>query len=43
MSWYTQDLARLGEFFDRYPNVHGEVGAVLYDLGRQPRFRARFL
>ena len=42
MSWYTQDLARLGELFDRYPNVHGEVGAVLYDLGRQPRFARAF-
>ena len=42
MSWYTNDLARLGELFDRYPNVHGELGAVLYDLGRQPRFARRF-
>jgi predicted TIM-barrel fold metal-dependent hydrolase len=42
MSWYTQDLGRLGELFDKYPNVHGEVGAVLYDLGRQPRFARAF-
>jgi len=42
MSWYTQDLARLGELFDRFPNVHGELGAVLYDLGRQPRFARAF-
>ncbi len=42
MSWYTQDLGKLGELFDRYPNVHGEVGAVLYDLGRQPRFARAF-
>ena len=42
MSWYTQDLGRLGELFDRHPNVHGEVGAVLYDLGRQPRFARAF-
>ena len=42
MSWYTQDLARLGELFDRFPNVHAEVGAVLYDLGRQPRFSRDF-
>jgi len=42
MSWYTQDLGRLGELFDKYPNVHGEVGAVLYDLGRQPRFARTF-
>jgi predicted TIM-barrel fold metal-dependent hydrolase len=42
MSWYTQDLGRLGELFDRFPNVHGELGAVLYDLGRQPRFAKAF-
>ena len=42
MGWHTQDLARLGELFDRFPNVHGEVGAVLYDLGRQPRFARDF-
>ena len=42
MSWYTQDLGRLGELFDRFPNVNGELGAVLYDLGRQPRFAKAF-
>jgi predicted TIM-barrel fold metal-dependent hydrolase len=42
MSWYTQDLGRLGDLFDRFPNVHGELGAVLYDLGRQPRFARAF-
>jgi len=42
MGWHTQDLARLGAIFDRHPNVLGEVGAVLYDLGRQPRFARAF-
>jgi len=42
MGWHTQDLARLGEIFDRHPNVHAEVGAILYDLGRQPRFAHDF-
>ncbi len=42
MGWHTADLARLGEIFDAHPNVLGEVGAVLYDLGRQPRFAAEF-
>ena len=42
MSLYTQDLGRLGELFDRFPNVYAEVGAVLYDLGRQPRFARDF-
>jgi predicted TIM-barrel fold metal-dependent hydrolase len=42
MGWHTHDLGRLGEIFDAHPNVHAEVGAVLYDLGRQPRFAAEF-
>ncbi|MDT8342087.1 MAG: amidohydrolase family protein, partial [Longimicrobiales bacterium] len=42
MSWYANDLARLGALFDRYPNTYGELGAVLYDLGRQPRFARAF-
>jgi predicted TIM-barrel fold metal-dependent hydrolase len=37
LGWHAQDLARLGAIFDRYPSVHAEVGAILYDLGRQPR------
>ncbi|MEZ4415768.1 MAG: amidohydrolase family protein [Gemmatimonadota bacterium] len=42
MSWYANDLGRLGALFDRFPNVHTELGAVLYDLGRQPRFAREF-
>jgi predicted TIM-barrel fold metal-dependent hydrolase len=42
MGWHTQDLGRLGEIFERHPNVHAEVGAILYDLGRQPRFARDF-
>jgi len=42
MSWYANDLGKLGELFDRFPNVLGEVGAILYDLGRQPRFAREF-
>ena len=28
---------RAGKMFDEMPNVYTEVGAVLYDIGRQPR------
>ena len=38
MGWHANDLARLGKLFDKLPKLHAEVGAVLYDLGRQPRF-----
>lgn len=37
LGWHANDLARLGAMFDKNPNVYGEVGAVLYDIGRQPR------
>jgi uncharacterized protein len=36
MAWYANDLARLGRLLDSLPNVSTEVGAVLYDVGRQP-------
>jgi predicted TIM-barrel fold metal-dependent hydrolase len=42
MGWHANDLARLGGLFDRLPNLYGEVGAVLYDLGRQPRYGRDF-
>ena len=37
MGWHANDLGRLGKMFDANPNLYGELGAVLYDLGRQPR------
>ena len=37
LGWHANDLARLGKMFDDMPNVYAEVGAVLYDIGRQPR------
>ncbi len=37
LGWHANDLARLGRMFDAMPNVYSEVGAVLYDIGRQPR------
>ncbi|HYW50597.1 MAG TPA: amidohydrolase family protein [Gemmatimonadaceae bacterium] len=37
MGWHANDLGRLSKMLDEMPNVHTEVGAVLYDIGRQPR------
>lgn len=37
MGWHANDLGKLGKMFDAMPNVNTEVGAVLYDIGRQPR------
>jgi predicted TIM-barrel fold metal-dependent hydrolase len=36
-AWYANDLGRAAKLLDAYPNVSVEVGAILYDLGRQPR------
>ncbi len=43
LGWHAHDLARLGKMFDEMPNLYGEVGAVLYDLGRQPRAAHDFM
>jgi len=37
MGWHANDLPRLGRMFDSMPNLSAELGAVLYDIGRQPR------
>jgi len=37
MGWHANDLGRLGKLLSDFPNVYTEVGAVLYDIGRQPR------
>ncbi len=37
LGWHANDLPRLSRMMDEMPNVLVEVGAVLYDIGRQPR------
>lgn len=37
LGWYGNDLAKLGALLDTLPNVYTEIGAVLAELGRQPR------
>jgi len=37
MGWQANDLESLGRLLEELPNVYTEVGAVLYDIGRQPR------
>jgi predicted TIM-barrel fold metal-dependent hydrolase len=36
-AYHANDLDRLGRLMDRLPNLHTEVGAILAELGRQPR------
>jgi predicted TIM-barrel fold metal-dependent hydrolase len=42
MGWHANDLGRLGRLMEALPNVNTEVGAVLYDIGRQPRAAREF-
>jgi predicted TIM-barrel fold metal-dependent hydrolase len=35
--WHGADLARVAKLLDEAPNVFTEAGAILYELGRQPR------
>lgn len=43
LGWLGHDLGRLGKLMDEMPNMMTEIGAVLYDLGRQPRFAREFM
>ena len=43
LAWYGSNLPRLAKLLDEFPNVYAEMGAVLYDLGRQPRVAHDFL
>jgi predicted TIM-barrel fold metal-dependent hydrolase len=38
-----EDLALVGQWLDRYPNLNVEIGARLGELGREPRTARRFI
>src|SRR6185503_1124525 len=40
--WYPNDLGKLGQLLDEMPNVVVEFGAVIAELGRQPRMAKKF-
>ena len=42
LGWMGNDLDRLGKHLDQHPNVMTEIGAVLAELGRQPKRAYRF-
>ncbi len=42
LGWLGNDLERLGKLLDEMPNVMTEIGAVLAELGRQPRTARAF-
>ena len=43
LGWLGNDLDRLGRLLDELPNVTTEIGAVLAELGRQPRHAREWL
>lgn len=38
----SEDLKWVGEWLDKYPNMHVEIGARIGELGRQPRTARKF-
>jgi predicted TIM-barrel fold metal-dependent hydrolase len=38
LGWLGGNLAELGRLMDQMPNMYTEIGAVLAELGRQPKF-----
>lgn len=42
MGWYPNNLGKLSELLDEMPNMYVEIGAVIAELGRQPRNAKKF-
>ena len=42
MGWFANDLTKLGQLLDEMPNMMVEIGAVIAELGRQPRMANAF-
>jgi predicted TIM-barrel fold metal-dependent hydrolase len=42
MGWYANDLGKLGQLMDEMPNMNVGIGAIIAELGRQPRTARAF-
>ena len=42
MGWFANNLGKLGELLDEMPNMNVGIGAIIAELGRQPRFAKAF-
>lgn len=40
--WYANDLQKLGTLLEELPNMYIEIGAIIAELGRQPRNAKKF-
>ncbi|MDY8135548.1 amidohydrolase family protein [Aquimarina sp. 2201CG5-10] len=43
LGWYGNNLEKLAQLMDEMPNMYTEIGAVIAELGRQPRNAKKFL
>lgn len=43
LGWFGNDLRKLGSLMDQFPNMYTEIGAVIAELGRQPRSGREFI
>ena len=42
MGWHANNLGKLSEFMDQMPNMYVGIGAIIAELGRQPKFARNF-
>lgn len=42
MGWFPNNLPKLDSLLDAFPNMYIEIGAVIAELGRQPRAAKKF-
>jgi uncharacterized protein len=42
MGWMANDLEGFGKLMDEIPNMYTEIGAIIHELGRQPRAARAF-
>jgi predicted TIM-barrel fold metal-dependent hydrolase len=42
MGWYANNLEKLDSLMIEFPNIYVEIGAVIAELGRQPRAAKKF-
>lgn len=42
MGWYANNLGKLSQLLDEMPNMYVGIGAVIAELGRQPKFARKF-
>ena len=43
LAWLGNNLGALGKLLDTYPNMYTEIGAVIHELGRQPKAARKFM